>query len=258
MKLLLALLLAVLSSATASFAQIWVADQALRYQQERMVYKQWDGQKFTPQPGFLYLNPFYWLTWGLHPEYHRTDRRPLASTGPQTQRLGLVLALNNADQSYRQESDTLRATATSQIASFAGITAKADPLWLLYYRQQVRDLLVNDPTAKMDGLSPAVQRDLREEGLYDWYSHETSMLKERVEAANSADLDRGARMLAYQRLLLEYRKLQAVWTTRTASAAKNRQMSQQRSLIKEGKLVGDEWSTANDVQIAKQVLTHIQ
>lgn len=258
MKLLVILLLAVLSSATASFAQTWVADYALRYQQERMVYKQWDSQKFTPQPGFLYLNPYYWLIWGLHPKYHQTDRRPLASIGPQTQRLGLVLALNNTDQSYRKESDTLRSTATSQITSYAGITAKADPLWLLYYQQQFRELLTSDPAAVMDQLAPAVKRDLRQNGLFKWYGHERAMLKERVKAANSADMDRGPRMLAYQRLLLEYRKLQAVWDTRTASAAKNLELAEQQGMIKDGKFLGAGWSTENDVRIAKQVLTHLQ
>ncbi len=34
-------------------AQTEVNDQSLRYQQQRMVYLQWDQNKFTPKAGFL-------------------------------------------------------------------------------------------------------------------------------------------------------------------------------------------------------------
>jgi hypothetical protein len=46
------------------FSQTLAQDKAVRYQQERMVYLQWDKNKFEPKAGFLSLNPYYWLTWG--------------------------------------------------------------------------------------------------------------------------------------------------------------------------------------------------
>ncbi|WP_230383744.1 zincin-like metallopeptidase domain-containing protein [Pedobacter endophyticus] len=51
-----------------------ITDKHITYQQERMVFKQWDAGKFTPKSGFLGLNPEYWITWALHPNYPKTDR----------------------------------------------------------------------------------------------------------------------------------------------------------------------------------------
>lgn len=101
MIILLGLLLA-----HACFAQEEINDEALRYQQQRMVYQQWDQNKFKPTSGFLGLNPYYWLVWGWpYPNYHKTDLRPLSATGPQTQRLALVAAMNSTDGKYKLQSE---------------------------------------------------------------------------------------------------------------------------------------------------------
>ena len=72
-------------------AQSEVKDQAVINQEQRMVFQQWDQNKFKPSPGFLSLNPYYWLVWGLfHPGYHKTDLRPLSANGPQTQRIAFL------------------------------------------------------------------------------------------------------------------------------------------------------------------------
>jgi hypothetical protein len=122
-----------LLSAT-SFAQSIIKDQAVDNQEQRMVFQQWDQNKFYPKPGFLSLNPYYWLVWGFfYPNYHKTDIRPLGPAGPQTQRLGLVGIQNTEDNKYKLHADTVRNTALSQIASQSGLLSDADPLWLLYY-----------------------------------------------------------------------------------------------------------------------------
>src|ERR1700712_1969396 len=114
-------------------AQEEVKDNAVINQSQRMVFQQWDQNKFYPKPGFLSLNPYYWLVWGLFdPNYHKTDLRPLSANGPQTQRLALVSAMNGVDNHYKLQSDTVRTTALSQIASQSGLLSDADPLWLLY------------------------------------------------------------------------------------------------------------------------------
>src|ERR1700755_201197 len=115
------------------FAQEEIDDKSFRYQEQRMVFQQWDQNKFTPTSGFLGLNPYYWLTWGwFYPNYHKTDLRPLSATGPQTQRLALVAAMNSTDGRYKLQSDTVRNTALSQISSQSGLVSGADPLWFLY------------------------------------------------------------------------------------------------------------------------------
>src|SRR4051794_8015380 len=99
------------------FAQEEIQDNAIIHQEQRMVFLQWDQNKFDPKKGFLSLNPYYWLVWGLFdPNYHKNDLRPLSATGPQTQRLALVAGQNTIDGEYKLQSDTARNTALSQIA----------------------------------------------------------------------------------------------------------------------------------------------
>src|SRR6201999_767038 len=103
------LLFALCFSLFASYAQSIIKDDAVDNQSQRMVFQQWDQNKFYPKAGFLSLNPYYWLVWGLFdPNYHKTDLRPLSATGPQTQRLALVATLNQTDNTYKVNSDTVR------------------------------------------------------------------------------------------------------------------------------------------------------
>src|ERR1700750_1439830 len=95
-----------LACCSSAFAQVPINDEAFRYQQQRMVFQQWDQNKFKPGKGFLDLNPYYWLVWGWpYPNYHKTDLRPLSANGPQTQRLALVAAMNSTDGKYKLQSD---------------------------------------------------------------------------------------------------------------------------------------------------------
>ncbi len=140
------------------FGQALAQDKAVRYQEERMVYLQWDQNKFEPKAGFLSLNPYYWLTWGLfHPNYHKTDLRPLSATGPQTQRLALVGAMNTTDNKYKLQSDTVRNTALSEIANQSGLISDTDPLWQLYYSKELKPVLNNSTASILAGLSPPSQ-----------------------------------------------------------------------------------------------------
>ncbi|MCJ8208564.1 hypothetical protein MUY27_02510 [Mucilaginibacter sp. RS28] len=83
-------------------AQSIIKDDAVDNQNQRMVFLQWDQNKFYPKPGFLSLNPYYWLVWGLFDSnYHKTDIRPLSATGQQTQRLALVATMNGIDNRYK-------------------------------------------------------------------------------------------------------------------------------------------------------------
>jgi hypothetical protein len=183
-------------------AQEEINDESFRYQEQRMVYQQWDQNKFTPTSGFLGLNPYYWLTWGLfYPNYHDTDLRPLSAAGPQTQRLALVGAMSGIDNRYKLQSDTVRNTALSQMANQSGALSETDPLWLLYYSDQFKPVLNYSMTSILAGLSPQVSAKLVSEGMYTWYNNELSRLKQRIQGAHSTDMDRGARIMAYFRLL---------------------------------------------------------
>ena len=224
-----------------------------------MVYLQWDQNKFTPKAGFLSLNPYYWLTWGLfHPNYHKTDLRPLSATGPQTQRLALVAGMNTTDNKYKLQSDTVRNTALSEIANQSGLISDADPLWQLYYSNELKPVLNNSAATILAGLSPQVSAKLVSEGLYNWYKNELDMLKERVQAAHTTTMDRGARIMAYHRYLMEYRRLAGVWAIRTSSAQAALNMTAQQQRLQSNQVSVSSWTPQTDIRIANQVLQHLQ
>jgi hypothetical protein len=236
-----------------------INDKSFRYQEERMVFKQWDQDKFTPTKGFLGLNPYYWLTWGwFYPNYHKTDLRPLSPAGPQTQRLALAAAMNTIDGKYKLQSDTVKNTALLEIANQSGLVSGADPLWVLYYSDQLGPVLNNSSVSVLAGLSAQLSTKLVSEGTYSWYKHELDMLKERVEAAHSADMDRGARILAYHRLLMEYRRLAGVWSTRICAAQSAISMTARQQKVKNNQVSLTNWTPQTDVQIANHILQHIQ
>jgi hypothetical protein len=237
------------------FAQEEVYDKAIVHQEQRMVFLQWGQNEFDPKAGFLDLNPYYWLVWGLFdPDYHNTDLRPLSATGPQTQRLALVATQSSTDNRYKLHSDTVRNTALSNIAETSGLLSDADPLWLLYYSQQFAPLLNYSAATILGPLPTQVSAKLVSEGLYSWYTNQLSMLKERLQGARTTDMDRGSRILAYYRLLKEYQTLAGVWSIRTAVAAKDITMTGQLQQVQASKTNYGSWTPCTDVQIANQVL----
>lgn len=259
MKKMIFLILVAIGCSVSCFAQSYVADKSIRYQEERMVYKQWDKNKFTPTPGFLGLNPWYWLTWGFfYPNYHKNDLRPLSANGPQTQRLALVGTMNGIDNQYKGESDTVRHTAVSQIAGQSGLITGADPLWALYYSREFKPVLDHSMASILAGLSPRVSTRLISDGFYDWYRNELDRLKERIDGAHSADMERGSRIMAYYRLLNEYRRLAGVWAVRTASARTTMDMEKQQQQLHNRHTTAPDWTPQTDVQIARQILQHVQ
>ena len=237
------------------FAQEVIQDNAIIHQEQRMVFLQWDQNKFDPKKGFLGLNPYYWLVWGwFDPNYHKTDLRPLSAIGPQTQRLALVASLNTIEGKYKLESDTARNTAFSQIASGSGLISDADPLWILYYNQEFQPLLNYSALSLLGPLPTQVSAKLVSEGLYNWYTGQLAMLKERLQGARTADMDRGSRIMAWYRMLKEYRTLSGVWNIRVAAAAKTIQMTAQQQQLKAGTVNPGSWTPQTDVRIANQVL----
>jgi len=238
----------------ATYGQKLIVDESIRYQQERMVFKQWDKNKFTPTSGFLGINPYYWLTWGLHPNYRKTDLRPLSGSGPQTQRLGLAAGMTAASNAYKLESDTLRNTSLLEIANQSGDLSFSDPLWILYYHKELNPVLEYSDNSILAPLPPAVRSKVISEGLLSWYKNELALLKERIEGARNTDMDRGSRILAYHRMLQEYRVVEATWATRIATAQKNISNSGAQEKMKSDPAISKTWIPETDEQIAREIL----
>ncbi|WP_443944253.1 hypothetical protein ACJVDH_15185 [Pedobacter sp. AW1-32] len=206
MKKLL-IIIAFSASGFSSFCQLAITDKHIVNQQERMVFKQWDEDKFTPTPGFLYLNPEYWMTWALHPDYPKTDLRPLGRTGPQTMRLASMAQMSLSDHALKKHADTTFTTAEKKYALYSPLYASLDPLWLLYYRNELSPLLSSSPIDALFSLDAKSLQTLKTMNLLDHYNDQWSELSESLHRAMQADLERGNRILLYQSILQRYRKL---------------------------------------------------
>ncbi|WP_316847073.1 hypothetical protein [Pedobacter psychrodurus] len=236
-------------------AQRTISDGAVTNQQERMVYKQWDRDKFTPKPGFLGLNPNYWLTWALHPNYPKTDLRPLGPSGPQTQRLGLVIAMAESERRFRLHSDTLRQQALIKASAYSGMLSDLDPLWNLYYRHEFSPLLVSPAPLDLGHLGEKERQYLISSGLSEWYSSERNSLAERLFLTRKTTLERSERLLSYQRLLMEYRTIEASWSEKKRLAWKYISISSARSAIRDD-TQGISPRAKGDIEIADRILKH--
>jgi len=241
-----------LSIFSGANAQKSVHDEHIVNQQERMVFKSWDEDKFTPTSGFLGLNPLYWITWGLHPNYPDNDLRPLGPLGPQSARIALSVAMGAAEQNHKLSSDSIRQTALANLSTHAAVLSDADPLWILYYSSALSPLKAS-PVNSLQGLSNREINYLQQSGYASWYIQQHAQLQQRLEVARGANMERGSRILYYHRLLLDYRKLQAGWEDKkrlSKSLLQNKAVREKllnrNSPIKAGKM--------SDIEIADYVI----
>ena len=195
------------------YAQTPIHDKAIVAQQERMVYIQWDGDKFYPEPKrFLGIptNPLWYLTWGLHPNYPDLDRRPLSPAGEQTQRLGLAAAMQISSDYNKQHSDTVKNLANAEMARISGALSATDPLYQLYYKKELKPLEDAASNAFL-GISPEVVSYMTDHGAYQLYLNNMASLSERYDFARSLDMERGQRILMYHRIMLDMRDIIKKW-----------------------------------------------
>ncbi|OOG19644.1 hypothetical protein BWD42_06955 [Sphingobacterium sp. CZ-UAM] len=231
-----------------------ITDQHIVNQQERMVFKQWDKKKFTPTKGFLGLNPNYWLTWAWHPNYPKKDRRPLSGNGEQTQRILLVAAMKSTEEAYTKHADTLRNTALIEMLNYVGAISDTDPLWQLYYSAEFQSLYQVNSTSALEGTEAGVKDYLSRTGVLQWFLDESTALLERLQAARSTNLDRGSRIMAYHRMLDEYRKLRSIWETKKQQAKRFLSLAKTVSGQRQHDNTSLDSPGRTDVQIADDVL----
>jgi len=238
------------------FAQRTIRDRHITNQQERMVFKQWSQSKFTPTSGFLGLNPNYLLTWAWHPDYPKTDLRPLGPVGQQTQRLAFAAAMQQTDNAYKFHADTLKNTALSEAVNYSAVFSRTDPLWQLYYRHELEPLLNQQDDQLLNGITVKERGYLIRTGVYQWFKEESVGVKERLESAMDATLDRGSRILAYHRLLLEYRKLNASWQAKKLYARRFLSLSETAAKIRSREeSIAAQDGSRSDRQIADDILS---
>jgi len=199
-----------------------IYDKAIVAQQERMVYKEWDQDKFYPKPNQVLgipTNPNWFLTWVLHPNYPKLDRRPLSPSGEQTQRLGLAAAMKISSDYYKQHSDTIKSLTAKELTRISGAFSSLDPLYQLYYKKELSPLEDIEAHA-FPNIPASVKEYMQDNGGYNWYLKNMQLLAERYGFAKNLDMERGQRILMYHRIMLEMKKLLSNWNYRLALAGK--------------------------------------
>ncbi|MGV8135048.1 MAG: hypothetical protein AB2L20_07530 [Mangrovibacterium sp.] len=249
---------------TGGFAQgyLIVNDPHITAQENRMVITGWGN--FLPKPKYflgVQTSVHYMLTWGsLAPaqngRYRKgSDIRPLAPIGEQTQRMLLNTALLKTNKTYREYVDSLRDEAVSELAYQSGLLSGVDPLWVLYYKAELKGVRDFDIEAVKADLSRQETQYLDETGILEWFEVEMLVLKDRLSAACNTDMDRGSRILAYHRTLLDYRALVSKWNTHLNWADKIlafRNLSRSKAL-KDG-TAEFSWTSTGDADRMREVI----
>ncbi|WP_131555368.1 hypothetical protein [Sphingobacterium deserti] len=163
--------------------------------------------------------------------------------------------MKSTEEAYKLHADTLRNTALSETANYAGIASQTDPLWQLYYKKEFQDLLEFNEADLFAGLEPSVKDYVEQGGSADWYRKESQMLRERLEAVRTTNLDRGSRIIAYHRMLGEYRKLLAIWETKRQRASLYLSIKGKVNALQENSTVAMAARGKSDLQIADDILS---
>ncbi|MBW8323685.1 MAG: hypothetical protein K0M50_02870 [Prolixibacteraceae bacterium] len=245
-------------------AVIQINDPYFNAQEDRMVITQWGN--FLPKPRYflgVQTNVHYMATWGwLAPEYSRDyrngpDIRPLGFFGQQTQRMILNSSLVSVNKIHREITDSIAKTAQSEIINNSGLLSSADPLWLLYYKRELKGVKDYDLDNTKSDLSNSQLQRLSETGVLDWYDNEMTRMKERLEGAFNSDMERSNRIMAYHRIMMEYRKVKSKWNNSLVSASKSFSFNETYNKTKKITSIGENlkgWDNSSDRQIMNTIL----
>ena len=251
---------------TLGFGQVTIKkikDPHIRAQQDRMVITGWGD--FLPKPRYflgINMNYHYTMTWswGAPAQNRRykngADIRPLGPTGQQTQRMAMNTLLKSTSDRYRQHSDSIARTTISELYHHSGLVSGADPLWQLYYRKELENVLNYNLDAIIREMPIQERSYLTETGIVGWFDGEMLRLHERLEGAFSSDMDRGSRILSYHRLMKEYRNVAAIWDSHVNSASS---MLALRKLNEHSKGIANTdaivWNSQSDSELMDRIIT---
>lgn len=193
----------------SSRAQMPVYDERNTYQRERMVFVRWN--KFKPDGLF---SQAYWI---LHPGYKGKDKRPLGPKGPYLFHEALLQGQDNQDEQYRKYTDTIANKHLAEDLNSEG--GALDVPYSFYYEDRFKKLQQAKDNV-LAAQAPDVQLYLLKNKLLDWYNTERDILDDRISNIHNSYMDRGSRILAYQRIETDYTKLTDSFT-KVVMLAKN-------------------------------------
>jgi len=192
-------------------------DGSIVAQEKRQVFEKWGD--WRPKAKYvlgIQVNLAYATVWGnwapsRNRQYKRgKDIRPLGPAGLQNQRYASTLLEEQASEQTIQQIDSTYKQATDELLHYTGLTAPADPLYLLYYKKMLTPLDnfdANSQYYKDWGLaSEEIYQDCIKYGLLEQTKRTIETLQEKYDMARSIDIARGKRILMYHECLIEWRK----------------------------------------------------
>lgn len=241
-----------------------IKDPHIRAQQERMVFKKWG--EWLPKGKYFFglqYNIHHTMTWGWgspnqNDRYRRgADIRPLGPAGQQTQRMAFNTLLKSTSDTYKEYSDSIARDATSELYNTSGLFSQLDPLWRLYYKKELVDVLNYNRNTVVATLSNNEKEYLTRTGGIDWYDEQMSIIQEKLNAAFNQDIDRGSRIINYHKLMLDFRKIQSVWIAKIILAGKMKGFYEKSEVAKSPPLNGFTWTASSDVEIMRGIMNRI-
>lgn len=199
-------------------AQTAARDDALHAQERRMVFKSWGD--WQPKGKYflgVQTNPNHEMVWGWtapafggnktrNKNYQREDIRPLAPGGKQNARYLSFAVQNSLIGQMETESNELGNMALEELAYNSAVTAKVDPLYLLYFKETLKPVYdFSSADVNREVKDAEVYQFLSETGFIEEHIKTMSILKDRFNIAVESDMERGQRIIFYHKILSDYR-----------------------------------------------------
>lgn len=197
------------------YSQKQIRDKASEAQEKRQVYMQWgDWRPKARRVLGVPTNPAYFTVWQWSPTNRRyrsgDDIRPLKADGEENQRNVLNWQLRENAEALKKETDEQKDLNLNEFAHITSATSNADPLYLIYYKKRLKNLLdINNywlfiveyfPELELPSSS---QRKVIED-MHD----EFQVLQEKLKVSHGSNMDRGKRFLNYHEIMLDLRRLE--------------------------------------------------
>ena len=255
-----------LIASNKSYSQTIIQDPHVQAQQDRMVATQWGN--WLPEPKYflgIQTNIHYTLTWGiLAPSRNRSykrgaDIRPLSATGEQTQRMALNERLKEINSAYKTIADSTGQTALSELQYNSGLISEGDPMWLIYYKKELKPVTNYNLNEAVATLSNEELSSMIDCGTIEWYDNEMLRLKERLNSILTSNMERSSRIMAYHRILLEYRLVGNKWNSNIETANFSLEISDGKGNLSPV-ISGDaaagfsQWDTDSDYRIMESIM----
>lgn len=198
--------------------QMRMNDPSIVAQEKRQVYARWGD--WRPYPKYflgVQTNFAYGQIWGnWAPRRNKRykngeDIRPLKPDGLQWQRYSQIALMENQTDEMMQHVDKQKEIEQGELLNKTHITAVADPLYLVYYKPNLKSLVnwnVYSPFYVDWGFTnQKAFQQAQQYGMIDQFREDILELKDKYEVAQGVDVGRGQRLLMYHEVFLQWRKL---------------------------------------------------